>query len=163
MWKTLVRYAILAMLIGVAFVAYKLRPVIEIMSLRKKAETACLCERRQGPTGKQVCWATFEKAIAPKKSIPQIGNNVFCGIVTKAHRDWKDGDRWRQVVTHYLAPGPGGRDVILCTDAEASEVEEAMERDLDGLGRVSAASLKMAEDISLGRPLRAAADGMHCF
>ncbi|MES1976010.1 MAG: hypothetical protein V4472_26430 [Pseudomonadota bacterium] len=164
MWKILIRIMGVALAVAVVFAAYKTWPIVEMRWLQKKAETACLCERRDGPAGRQACWAGFEKAIAPKHAIALIGNQTFCGNVTEAHRDWTEGGQQRRLVTHYLAPGPRERHVTLCTLAEVDRVEAAINRDIDGpAGRVSDATLTLAEDIALGREPGQTSDGPSCF
>lgn len=164
MRKVLIWGALMAIVLVTAIIWYGTAGWFERRALRKQAVASCLCERRAGSNGKQACWSAFEKAIAPKHAKSTAGNKTFCGFVSPGYRFWKEGDADYEVITHYRAAGPNGKIVTLCTRAEADKVEEAMEKDLDGpAGRVSAATLKMAEDISLGRPIGGSSPWSSCL
>jgi hypothetical protein len=135
-------------------------------ALQHLAENACRCERSAGSGGQKACWAEFDRQLPPPAppatdeftACVPVETQIRCGG-TGSETKLPDGsisvDQGPCIPVRYRYSGSADS-VLLCSQAEASAVERAFNRearpDADGHVRTPVAD-KLARDLVAGHPI----------
>ena len=116
--------------------------------MQRLADASCRCERHAGPSGRERCWANFERRMKGSDSI------LGCGF--------EDETRCNRTVCVTMRRNFAG--TLICSDEEASAVAGVLEGELRatrGRGPLTKTD-KLLRDIVAGKPLPKITDSAGC-